>query len=143
MITWYRQNYISIVLALSSSPLSSSFFFVSVLNRFYINSSFYVFVTLPLTSQPSRPKKLMCSIEILSYACSSQLLFSLPNEISCLTTCLENKLGSRTRIKIDSQTCNLKPSRELNGSPNKIQKIGVFFPGRIHILCPLLIAPNV
>lgn len=131
MITWCRQNYISLGLALSSSLLSSSVFFASVLNRFYFNSSFYVFVTLPLTSQPSRPKKLMCSIEILSYACSSQLLFRLPNEISCLTTCLENKLGSSTRIKIDSQTCNLKPSREVNGSPIKIQKISFFLAGYI------------
>lgn len=92
-------------------------------------------------AQPSRPRKLMCDIEILSHACCSQLVFKLPNGIRCLTTCLENKLGSSTRIKIDSQTCNLKPSRELNDTLIKIEKNSCFVAE--YILCPLLIAPAV
>lgn len=44
---------------------------------FVLPPGFYGFVTPFLTSQPSRPKKLICGIETLSYACSSPFLFKL------------------------------------------------------------------
>lgn len=146
--TWYRQNYIPLFLSYTSSLLSFSFFFDLLLNRFCFNSLF-LFLCNAFTKFTTLKTQEVNVWHRDFVICSSSWVFRLPNGTWCLTTCLENKLGSSLIANKKDQYQDKNWFKDLQFAakegvkwcPHEESENQGFVAG--DILCPIKIVANV